>query len=107
MPNRQLIQQSRVLAPWLLARIDEPHAELLTMVWGPRFDHQHALELLTRLCGEQSAQALPVLTALQSAAGLFDHLSVQEQNRLRRLILRHQRLQQARQCENAPCITSC
>ncbi len=107
MPIRHLVQQSRVITPWLLAGIDEPHAELLTMVWSPRFDHQHALELLTRLCGEQSAQALPVLTALQSAAGLFDHLSVQEQNRLRRLILRHQRLQQARQCKNAPCITSC
>ena len=93
-PIHTLVQQSRVLALLLPAKIDEPHAELLTMVWGPRFDHQHALELLAKLSQEESAQALPVLTALQSAAGLFDNLSVPAQNRLRRLILRHQRLQQ-------------
>lgn len=92
-PVHDLIQQSRAPALLLLAKIDDPHAELLAMVWGPRFDRQHALELLARLSHEQSAQALPVLTLLQSAANQFDNLSVQAQNRLRRLIMRHQRLQ--------------
>lgn len=77
----------------LLAGIDEPHAELLTMVWGQRFDREHALELLAKLSGKQTAQVLRVLTALKLAASLFDNLSVQQQNRLRRLILRHHSLQ--------------
>lgn len=86
-----LKQQGRLLAPALLAGTDDPHAELLAMVWGPRFDRQHALELLAKLSLEQSAQALPMLNVLQSAAGLFDNLCVRAQNRLRRLIVRHHR----------------
>jgi hypothetical protein len=92
-PIRHLVQQSRVLAPWLLVGTDEPHAELLAMVWGPHFDRQHALELLAKLSREQSAQALPMLNALQSAADRFDQLSGLLQHRLRRLIVRHHRLQ--------------
>lgn len=86
-----LKQQGRLLAPALLAGTDDPHAELLAMVWGPRFDRQHALELLAKLSREQSAQALPMLNALQLAADRFDQLSVQLQHRLRCLIVRHHR----------------
>jgi hypothetical protein len=89
-PIHHLAQQGRVHAPALLAGAEDPHAELLAMVWGPRFDRQHALDLWARLSQQQPAQALPVLPALLSAADRFDALGVPVQHRLRRLIVRHQ-----------------
>jgi hypothetical protein len=77
-PIHQLAQQSRAHAPALLA-----------MVWGPRFDRQHALDLWARLSQQQPAEALPVLPALLSAADRFDALGAPVQHRLRRLIVRH------------------
>jgi hypothetical protein len=88
-PIHHLAQQSRVHAPALLAGADDPHAELLAMVWGPRFDRQHALDLWARLSQQQPAEALPLLPALLSAADRFDALGVPVQHRLRRLIVRH------------------
>jgi hypothetical protein len=37
-PVHHLAQQVRAYGPALLATASDPHAELLTMVWGPRFD---------------------------------------------------------------------
>jgi hypothetical protein len=88
-PIHQLAQQSRAHAPALLAGAEDPHAELLAMVWGPRFDRQHALDLWARLSQQQPAEALPVLPALLSAADRFDALGAPVQHRLRRLIVRH------------------
>jgi hypothetical protein len=91
-PIHHLRQQSRTHGPALLAGADDPHAELLAMVWGPRFDRQHALDLWVRLSLEQPAQALPVFAALQLAADRFDGLGAAVQHRVRRLILRHRAL---------------
>jgi hypothetical protein len=69
----------------LLATSADPHAELLAMVWGSRFDREHAQLLLAR-------QTLTVPGALQSvmaAADSFDELPVARQHRLRRVIARH------------------
>lgn len=88
-PLHHLAHTSRAHAPALLDGVDDPHAELLAMVWGPRFDRQHALELWARLSQQQPAAALPVLPALISAADRFDALDAPVQHRLRRLILRH------------------
>lgn len=60
-PLHHLAHTSRAHAPALLDGVDDPHAELLAMVWGPRFDRQHALELWARLSQQQPAAALPVL----------------------------------------------
>ncbi|UJW83463.1 hypothetical protein [Hydrogenophaga sp. SL48] len=91
-PIHHLAQQGRAYAPALLAGADDPHAELLAMVWGPRFDRQHALDLWARLSQQQPAEALPLLPALLSAADRFDSLGVTVQHRLRRLIVRHRAL---------------
>lgn len=91
-PIHHLAQQSRVCAPALLAGADDPHAELLAMVWGPRFDREHALGLWARLSQQQPAAAVPVLPALLLAADHFDTLDWPEQHRVRRLILRHRAL---------------
>lgn len=91
-PIRHLAQQSRAHAPALLAGAEDPHAELLAMVWGPRFDRQHALDLWARLSHQKPAEALPVLPALLAAADRFDALGTPVQHRLRRLIVRHRAL---------------
>jgi hypothetical protein len=67
----------------LVAHSPEPHAELLALVWGPRFDQDHA----HALAGNTS---LPVQT-LEQAAREFDALPGAAQQRLRALILRHHR----------------
>ena len=35
--------------PVLLADVNDPHDEVLALVWGPRFDREHALWLWSRL----------------------------------------------------------
>jgi hypothetical protein len=89
LPVRQLTQGVRACGATLLADADDPHAELLTLVWGPRFDREHALGLWVRLSQRQPQAALPVLPQLLSAADRFDALATPAQQRLRRLILRH------------------
>ena len=42
----------------LLAEVEDPHDELLALVWGPRFDRQHALGLWARFSRRQPAQAV-------------------------------------------------
>ncbi|TXH88906.1 MAG: hypothetical protein E6Q78_09580 [Rhodoferax sp.] len=70
-------------APRLVAHAPEPHAELLALVWGPRFDRDHAQAL--------AASAGLALQPLEQAAREFDALSRAAQQRLRALILRHYR----------------
>ncbi len=69
----------------LLRTTDDPHAELLAMVWGSRFDREHAHGLLAR-----QPQALPeALRTVLAAADRFDALSAPRQQRLRQLIVKH------------------
>ncbi|MEO8121221.1 MAG: hypothetical protein ABI606_18100 [Rhodoferax sp.] len=69
----------------LLAGCDDPHAELLALVWGPRFDRQHAHGLLAH----HGPAELDVLQTVMDAADRYDHLPGEQQHRVRRLILRH------------------
>jgi hypothetical protein len=69
----------------LFGGYEEPHAEVMALVWGPRFDREHAHTLLERSPG----YVLEVLHTVQSAANQFDQLTVSEQRRVRQLILRH------------------
>jgi hypothetical protein len=85
-PVHHLAQQVRAYGPTLLAAASDPHAELLTMVWGPRFDREHAMGLWARLPQQQAAATLQ---ALLSTADRFDTLATPTQQRLRQLILRH------------------
>ncbi len=67
----------------LLRDADDPQAELLALVWGPRFDWLHARELVA----SAPPRAAPRLRrALYDAAQRFDRLPGQRQQRLRRLI---------------------
>jgi hypothetical protein len=94
-PLRQLVQQGRAQARALLAGIEDPHTELLALVWGPRFDRQPAMGLWARLSQKRPVEALPLLPALLGAADRFDDLDMPRQHRLRRLILRHRAMQPA------------
>jgi hypothetical protein len=79
----------RTHAPALLHGMDDPHAELLSLVWGPRFDREHALGLWARMSQRQPTRAAPLLPVLLSAADHFDALGGPGQHHLRRLLLRH------------------
>jgi hypothetical protein len=78
--------------PALLAEVNDPHDEMLALVWGPRFDREHAMWLWSRLSRRAPQQAVPVLPALMNAAEHFDALDGSDQRRVRRLILRHRAL---------------
>ncbi len=80
-----LLAPVRTYGPALLLASDEPHAELLALVWGPRFDREHAHQLWAQLPGAEPA----VLHTLERAAEQFDGLDGALQQRLRQLILRH------------------
>ncbi|MGE0098453.1 MAG: hypothetical protein AB7S86_08890 [Hydrogenophaga sp.] len=79
----------------LLAEVDDPHDELLALVWGPRFDREHALGLWARFSRRRPAEAIHSLPAILAAADRFDGLDTRAQQRLRRLILRHRALSAA------------
>jgi len=69
----------------LLATAADPHAELLAMVWGSRFDREHAKGLI-----ERQQRSLPgVLQSVMAAADSFDQLPAWRQSRLRQIIVRH------------------
>jgi hypothetical protein len=87
-----LTQQVRSYGPVLLATASDPHAELMAMVWGPRFDREHAMALWTGLHKHKAGTTGAVLQAMLSAADRFDLLATPTQNRLRLLILRHRAL---------------
>ena len=90
-PIHHLARQWRAHGPALLAGMPEPHDELMSLVWGPRFDREHALGLLVR----QPAPAGQALPAVLAAADAFDALRVPAQRRVRDLIRRHQALSAA------------
>lgn len=77
------LRRLRQQLPGLVAHSDEPHAEALALVWGPRFDQEHARALA-------GGASLPLHT-LEQAARAFDALPGAQQQRLRMLILRHHR----------------
>ena len=87
-----LARQGRPHTATLLASADDPHAELLTLFWGPQFDREHALALWARFSQHQPVEAVPLLPELLSVGARFDALARDEQHRLRRLILRHRAL---------------
>ncbi len=95
---RELVIPLRAHGPVLLAAAEDPHAELLALVWGPRFDRQHAQGLLAR----QPGVAPQLLQTLARAADRFDGLGQAEQQRVRRLILRHRG-----GWDNIACTASC
>ena len=86
-PIHHLTQAGRTHAPALLGDADDPHAELLSLVWGPRFDREHVQRLLARRPG----YVPQVLDAVGKAADQFDRLAAAQQRRVRQLILRHRR----------------
>jgi hypothetical protein len=91
-PLHAFARQGREHGMSLLAVADDPHAELLTLFWGPQFDREHALRLWARLSRREPVQAQPVLPALLAVGERFDALDRRAQQRLRRLILRHRAL---------------
>ena len=84
-PLHSLARDLRAHGPVLLAGMPQPHDELLALVWGPRFDREHALGLVAR----QPAHTALALPALLQAADRFDALHASAQRRLRQMILRH------------------
>ncbi len=101
-PIHRLAQGVRQHGTALLAGADDPHDELMSLVWGPRFDREHALGLLAR----QPAAAACTLPALLAAADHFDALHAPAQGRLRKLIVRHRALRAVRAASGAgasPC----
>lgn len=87
-----IARQGRPHTAVLLAGAEDPHAELLTLFWGPRFDREHALSLWARASRREPVEAAPLLPQLLAAGDRFDALAREDQQRLRRLILRHRAL---------------
>lgn len=80
-----LFSSMRAHGPVLLASTTEPVAELLALVWGPRFDREHG-----RYLAQSVAQNRPALDhALAQAADTFDRLPALRQQRLRKLLRNH------------------
>ena len=79
----------------LAASDEDAPAELLAMVWGPRFDREQALAWLTRL----SAADAQALEAMHRFAGRFDALPPALQGAVREAT--------AGLAHNAACLASC
>lgn len=80
-----LFTSMRAHGPVLLASTTEPAAELLALVWGPRFDREHGRHL-----AQSAVQNQPALDhALAQAADTFDRLPAIRQQRLRQLLRHH------------------
>jgi hypothetical protein len=73
----------------------DPVSEMLAMVWGPRFDREHALALLARLPRADGT----LVHAIHAFGERFDALSPSGQRALRQGILDI--------ADNAPCRASC
>lgn len=86
MTSEQLAPALRTLKqqlPLLVAHAEDPHAEALALVWGPRFDREHARTLARR-----AALTTP---QWEQAARAFDALPGAVQQHWRAVILRHLR----------------
>jgi hypothetical protein len=91
-------EAAAALSAWaeaLAAGTDDPAAEMLALVWGPRFDREHALALLARLPQPQDAWTV----AIHAFAERFDALPAAKQQAVRCGILQI--------AENAACRESC
>ena len=80
-----LFTSMRAHGPVLLASTIEPAAELLALVWGPRFDREHGRHLAQSAVQNQ----LALDHALAQAADTFDRLPALRQQRLRQLLRHH------------------
>ncbi|MBC5785776.1 hypothetical protein H8N03_22745 [Ramlibacter sp. USB13] len=89
----------RAAAPaWVRAvaeTVDDPRAELQALVWGPRFDRDHAFALLARLPRVEG----PWLEAVRTFGDRFDALPPLAQRALREGLLG--------MADNAACRASC
>jgi hypothetical protein len=79
----------------LAAGTDDPVSEMLALVWGPRFDREHALALLARLPATQGTW----IGAIHAFAERFDALPAAKQQAVRSGIRQI--------AENAACRESC
>jgi hypothetical protein len=84
-PIHHLARSARAHGPALLAGAQDPHAELMALVWGPRFDREHAQSLLAAMPLPERA----IIQTLEQAALQFDNLALVQQQRVRQLIRRH------------------
>lgn len=82
---RTLTAPLRAYGPVVFEGYDEPHAELMALVWGPYFDR----ELVHRLLKRRPGYVPQVVQAVNQAADQFDGLGALQQRRVRQLILRH------------------
>jgi hypothetical protein len=64
---------------------EEPHAEILALLYGPHFDREHAQTLLERRPG----YVPQVLHTVKGSADQYDRLSPSDQLHLRKLVVRH------------------
>lgn len=88
-----LFSSMRAHGPVLLASTTEPAAELLALVWGPRFDREHG-RYLAQAVAHDLAHSRPAMDqaldqALKLAADTFDNLPAPRQQRLRQLLRHH------------------
>ena len=84
-----LFSSMRAHGPALLASTTEPAAELLALVWGPRFDREHGRYLAQSVAKNRPALDHALDQALNQAADTFDRLPAQRQQRLRQLLRHH------------------
>ncbi|WP_159912396.1 hypothetical protein [Pantoea sp. 18069] len=84
--TRDLARSARAHGALFLAGVASPHEEWMSLVWGPRFDREHALRLLA----SRPAGAAAALPEVMAAADRFDALAMEAKRRVRRLILRHE-----------------
>ncbi len=81
-PVALLFDGARRVGSRLVAGSSEPSAELLALVWGSRFDREHASSLMRRAAGLQPDAVATVMRAADS----FDGLPHARQQRIRGLI---------------------
>ena len=84
---QSVVAPVRAYGPVVFDALEDPHAEVMALVWGLSFDREAARTLMDRKPG----YVPKVLQSVQHAADRFDQLKPAEQQRLRLLILRHQR----------------
>jgi hypothetical protein len=84
-----LFSSMRAHGPVLLASTTEPAAELLALVWGPRFDREHGRYLAQSVAQKRPALDHALDQALNQAADTFDRLPALRQQRLRQLLRHH------------------
>jgi len=98
MAGGTVAEAGTALPPWVhavTAAVEDPASELLALVWGPRFDREHAVGLLARLQRVEGGW----LQAMQAFGERFDALPPAGQHVLRQDLLRI--------ADNAACRASC